>query len=336
MKFLSKKLISVVTFATAGLLGMGNTSAAVNTINPAKELFDANRTSFRSAFYKQKVAFVTGKLAKLDLSNKDQVLKLFVDIFYNYSLSSKDQNPELNIDAKIACLMKGLEETLAKYLTAALLKGKLNPTAEIKDIIVKDGFSGRIAEGGRIAGGLRELVNSVDKDRRDLKDIITAWGNFHAAKFEEIFAMTPEQKAAATSQSSMWRYLNVLNPRNWFAGKKVEISKPEWFTALVGNGTPENTGILFAEGFDAIEVVKNALIAKKAKSEDLTQAHVALIRVKTSQAKDAPADRIGLINKLCDCLSVISDLTKEQIDSLKGQDFDAILLANGFDIAEIV
>ncbi|MFA6535214.1 MAG: hypothetical protein WCS92_03095 [Candidatus Babeliales bacterium] len=199
MKFLSKKLVLATVLA---MVGVGGISA-----NPAKALFDANQANFSSDFYKQKVAYIKGKIAKVDLSNEDQVGQLFTRIYYDFTKASAQQNPELSIETKIACLMKSLEENLVKYLNDAFLSQKLIPTPNIMEIVITRGFVG-----GSIAGGLRQLTED-----RSLQAIITAWGEFHASSFARFF--DPAKKAEVDAEIKAFKVkagASMFNPLNWF------------------------------------------------------------------------------------------------------------------------
>ena len=219
MKFLSKKLISVVTFAAAGLLGMGNVSAAVN---PAQALFAVNQENFKSDFYKQNVVFINKSFSSLNLSDEAAVESFFVDLYFNIKKLSAE-NPGLTPVVKIACLMKGIEESLVKNLEVAFLSKKLATTARVMEVVITKGFAGN-----RVAGVIRDLTEECS-----LRKGVITWGKFHADKLARFFdparaaEVEAERKAKAGATAKILSMLGgMLGLSKHAEAPKAEAAKP--------------------------------------------------------------------------------------------------------------
>ena len=219
MKFLSKKLISVVTFATAGLLGMGQVCA-----NPE---VDALLKKADASFCDAKKAIILptlGEVAEAKFS-EGSLKKLFgARIYWDCLNKISEDRTDLSSDVKAASMMKVIDETVVEKLKGAFLSEKIELSEAIRTIILENGFYGNYIT--------NTLVEKLAQGNAALTSTIRAWADAHGTYFARFF--DPAKKAEVDAEIKAFKAkaaASMFNPLNWFkkapkAAVKVEAPAP--------------------------------------------------------------------------------------------------------------
>jgi len=219
MKFLSKKLISVVTFATAGLLGMGQVCA-----NPE---VDALLKKADASFCDTKKAIILPTLEEVAAAkfSEGSLKKLFgARIYWDCLNKISEDRTDLSSDVKAASMMKVIDETVVEKLKGAFLSEKIELSEAIRTIILENGFYGNYIT--------NTLVEKLAQGNAALTSTIHAWADAHGTYFARFF--DPAKKAEVDAEIKAFKAkaaASMFNPLNWFkkapkAAVKAEVPAP--------------------------------------------------------------------------------------------------------------